>query len=218
MRLPRPLGLLLLCAAALCASAGPLFAGFSSGLSAEDRAACGIRRLSAAQVAALDEYVARDVALAHEGGVTGFSMAFTARLSPAEAAAAGIAALTAGERTDLDRLAARDVAVGPPPEQAFVYSPRAPAAAPVPKGPPANPVLSAIASMEVHGDVSFTVGGGSKGRSFYGTSVDLYATDPTGHFTLGVGLDDYRGRGLFLPPGAYPELDPFVPGPPWLGY
>jgi hypothetical protein len=49
---------------------------------------------------------------------------------------------------------------------------------------------------EIHGDVSFTVGAGSHGSSFYGTSVDLSVTDPTGHFTVAVGFDDYRGKGL----------------------
>ena len=49
---------------------------------------------------------------------------------------------------------------------------------------------------EIHGDVSLTVGGGSHGSSFYGTSFDLNVTDPSGKFTLGVGVRAVSWEGI----------------------
>ena len=183
------------CAAMLLATmARAAEAGFGDGLSAEEKAACGITRLTAAQLAALDGLVGRDVTLARQGGVTGFSSAFLARHSAQERAAAGIGLLSDKERSTLDRLAARAIAMGPPPSQAFTYA--RPAAPP----PPAS-LVSAPLSVEVHGDLSLTVGGGSHGSSFYGTSMDLFVTDPSGKFTIGVGFSEYRGKGFFNPYG-----------------
>ena len=168
------------CAAMLLATmARAAEAGFSDGLSAEEKAACGITRLTAAQLAALDGLVGRDVTLARQGGVTGFSSAFLARHSAQERAAAGIGLLSDKERSTLDRLAARAIAMGPPPSS----------------------LVSAPLSVEVHGDLSLTVGGGSHGSSFYGTSMDLFVTDPSGKFTIGVGFSEYRGKGFFNPYG-----------------
>jgi hypothetical protein len=87
-----------------------------------------------------------------------------------------------------------ETAMGPPPSQAFTYA--RPAAPP----PPAS-LVSAPLSVEVHGDLSLTVGGGSHGSSFYGTSMDLFVTDPSGKFTIGVGFSEYRGKGFFNPYG-----------------
>jgi hypothetical protein len=64
----------------------------------------------------------------------------------------------------------------------------------------------------VHGDLSLTVGAGSHGSSFYGTSLDLFASDPSGKFTIGVGVSDYRGRGLIGP------YCPVFLEPPFMGW
>jgi hypothetical protein len=167
-------------------------ASFTDSLSPDQRAAIGVSTLSRPQAAILDALVAQDVTLAHEGGVTGFSSSFSERHWEKERLASGLDRLTPQQRTALDSLAANAIAMGPPPEQAFTYSPPR-VAQPLP--PPAAAVSPPM-SAEIHGDVSFTVGAGSHGGSFYGTSVDLSVTDPTGHFTVAVGFDEYRGKGL----------------------
>ncbi|HEY5227574.1 MAG TPA: hypothetical protein VIJ19_03480 [Opitutaceae bacterium] len=167
-------------------------ASFADSLSSDQRSAIGISKLSSSQEAILDALVAQDVTLAHEGGVTGFSSSFSERHWDRERLAAGLDRLTPQERAVLDRLAATAIAIGPPPEAAFTYSPPHTSQPP----PPPAAVIAPPMKAEVHGDVSFTVGAGSHGSSFYGTSADFYVTDPTGRFTVGVGFDDYRGKGL----------------------
>ena len=197
---------------------------FIEGLSSEERAAAGTQKLTPAQTAQLDRLVSHDVTLAQQGGVTGFSSDFLARHTQAERTSAGISLLSDKERATLDSLVARAIALGPPPEQPFTYSP--PQAAPPPP-PPAETLVSAPLRAEIHGDVSVTVGGGSHGSSFYGTSLDLNVTDPSGKFTLGVGFDEYRGKGIlplygpFAPYGPYSAYGPIGPayvGPPYWGW
>jgi hypothetical protein len=197
---------------------------FVEGLSAEEGASIGVSKLTPAQVVGLDGLVSHDVTLAQEGGVTGFSSRFVDRHTPAERAAAGIGALDAGERVTLDNLVARAIALGPPPEQPFSYSPPA---KPSPTPAPPETLVSAPLHAEIHGDLSFTVGGGSHGSSFYGTSMDLNVTDPSGRFTIGVGFDQYHGKGyfplfgpyaLYGPYSAYGPVGPGYVGPPYLGW
>jgi hypothetical protein len=182
--------------------------GFSDGLSADEKSACGLAKLTAPQVAALNAMVDRDMNLAHEGGVTGFSSAFTARLSPAQRVLAGLERLTDKERGFLDTMAARTIAMGPPPSQAFAFRASAPVPVPV---PPDETVVSAPPALQVHGDLSFTIGAGGHGSNFYGTAMDVLVTDPSGKFTLGVGVSEYRGRGFFGPYSPF-CLDPPIPG------
>jgi len=183
--------------------------GFCEGLSAEERSASGIARLTPAQVSALNALVGRDVTLAREGGVTAFSTAFSARHSAQERAAAGLDGLTDAQRSTLDRLAARAISLGPPPLQPFLYAP--PPAPPPPA--PRKPWVSALLETQVHGDLSFSFGGGH-GFSAYGGSADIYVTDPTGTFTVGVGVGEYRARGWAGPYGLFcpPYAGPFAPG------
>jgi hypothetical protein len=196
---------------------------FSSGLSQDQRTESGVSKLTANQVAELDRLVAADVASAHEGGVTGFSSTFTARRSPQERADTGIGALTETERRTLDVLAARAIAMGPPPEQMFSYSPPK---AEVPKAPPpkAEAVGLDTPRLEVHGDLSFTVGGSLHGRGFYGTSDDIAVVDAKDGFSLDVGFDDFKGKGLlglYGPFGLYGPNGPYGPnygGPPYFGW
>jgi hypothetical protein len=195
---------------------------FSSGLSQDQRSASGVSRLTASEVAELDRLVAADVASAREGGVTGFSSTFTARRSPRERAATGIGSLTESELKTLDMLAARAIAMGPPPDQMFSYSPpraEAPGAA-----PPKATVDAEAPRLEVHGDLSFTVGGSGHGRSFYGTSDDIAVVDAKDGFSLDVGFEDFKGKGLLGlcgPFGLYGPNGPYGPyygGPPYLGW
>jgi hypothetical protein len=209
----------LLCAALLAAALGQASGmGFTSGLSAPERDAAGLTRLSSAQAAVLDALVDRDVTLAHEGGVTGFSAGFLERHSAAERDAAGIGPLNDAERQQLDRLAARAIAIGPPPDAGFRYAPP-PTPAPKAAAPATDVVLSE--KLQVHGDVSVTVGGGAHGQSFYGTSADVFVTDPSHGFTVGVGFSEFRGKGLLELCGPYGPLSPYAPlaqGPPYPGW
>jgi len=181
--------------------------GFCEGLSAQEKAACGITRLTPAQARALNALVDHDVVLARQGGVTGFSTPFSARHSQKERQAAGVDGLTGTERSALDSLAARAISMGPAPMETFSYAPQPPPA-------PPESLVPAPRAAEVHGDLSFTVGGGSHGRGFYGGSADLFVTDPTGTFTVGVGVSEYRGRGWAGPYGLLctPYEGPFPPG------
>jgi hypothetical protein len=196
---------------------------FVEGLTSEERVAVGAQKLTPAQAASLDALVSHDVTIAREGGVTGFSSAFLDRHTPAERAAAGASVLTSAERVALDALVARAIALGPPPDQAYSYSPPA---KPTPPPAPAETLVSTPLRAELHGDVSVTVGGGSHGSSFYGTAFDLSVTDPSGKFTLAVGYDQYRGKGFFPlvgpyeygPYSAYGPIGPAYVGPPYWGW
>jgi len=198
------------CAAFLLASLAR--AAFSDGLSAEERAQCGLPALTAPQIATLDSLVEREVTLAHQGGVSGFSSTFTSRRTAKERTDAGIDRLSPKQQLALDSFAARAIADGPSPTQMFAY---APVALPAPAPPPV--LVSAPMGLAVHGEVSFTIGGGSHGSSFYGAGMDVFVTDPTGHFTLGVGLAEVRGKGFLGGCGPF-DLGPPDIGPPLRDY
>jgi hypothetical protein len=190
------------------AAAGAAETQFSAGLSPQERAASGISRLKPVQVAALDGLVVHDVTLARQGAVTGFSSEFTARHTSKELSAAGIDRLSVGERARLDVLAARAIASPPPPSDTFTYQPPAPAPGMV------DVQVSTPPKLQIHGDLSVIVGGGSHGSSFYGTSEDLFVSDPSGKFTVGVGFSEFHGKGLIGPYGPYCLIpyDPLLGG------
>jgi len=180
---------------------------FTGGLSDAERTSAGLLKLKPAQIAFLNALVQRDVTSAHQGGVTGFASSFSARHTPEERVASGIDGLTEEERSALDALAAKAIAYGPPPSEAFSYS-KDPA--PV----PSEVLVSTPLKPEVHGDVGISVGAGGHGSSFYGTSADLFVTDPSGAFTLGVGISSYHVRGFGGGYGPYCLIPdgPILPG------
>jgi hypothetical protein len=182
-------------------------AKFINDLSPQEKADVGVAKLTPSQAGALDGLVAHDARLARQGGVTGFSSTFLARLSPSQRDSAGIDRLSEKEQAALNTFVARTIALGPPPDQAYTYSPPE---KPSPPPPPPPTLVSTPLHAEVHGDVSFTVGGGSHGSSFYGTSTDLNVTDPTGKFTVGIGFEQFRGKGLI---GLYGPNSPYYYGP-----
>jgi len=194
---------------------------FTAGLSPSEIAAAGITKLSPAQADALNALVARDVTLAHEGGVTGFSTGFLERHSEKERASTGISILNDTERQNLDRFVAAAVSIGPAPDEGFRY---APPPSPTPKPAVIETEVLLPQKLQVHGDVSITVGGGSHGQSFYGTSEDFYVTDPNHGFTVGVSFSEFRGKRLLDlcgPNGAYGPYGPYSPliqGPPYSGW
>jgi hypothetical protein len=202
-------------AAALCQASA---LSFTAGLSPSEVTAAGIPKLSPAQADALNALVARDVTLAHEGGVTGFSTGFLERHSEKERASAGISQLNDTERRNLDRFVAAAISIGPPPDEGFRY---APPPSPTPKPAVTETEVVLPQKLQVHGDVSLTVGGGGHGQSFYGTSADVYVTDPNHGFTVGVSFSEFRGKGLLDlcgPYGPYGPYSPLVQGPPYLGW
>ena len=169
---------------------------FLPALSDSDAKAAGLTHLSAAQKAALERLAERDITLAREGAVTAFSGGFTARRSDEELKTSGIDTLSRDERENLDALVARAIADHPMTYQAqAVTAPAKPAVA----APAAQTWSLPPPKWEIHGDVSMTVGVGSHGSSFYGGGFDVFATDPSGKLTLGVGVSEYRGKGYFLP-------------------
>ncbi len=174
-------------------------------LSKEQASALESSRLTQPQVAALDALVARDVTLARQGGVTGFAVGFSARHTAKELSQAGVDRLSDAGRSTLDRLVSQAIAVGPSPVQAFTYDRPAPTA-------PVKEIDVTPPHMEVHGDVSLTVGGGGHGSSFYGTSMDVVAIDPSGRFTVGVGFSDFHSKGILTP------CLPYYGGPAYPGW
>jgi hypothetical protein len=195
-------GAALLVATVMAAAETP----FSEGLSPQERGASGVARLTPAERATLDGLVGRDVILARQGGVTGFSSTFAARRTPKERIAAGMDRLSEAERSNLDAFAARAIASPPPPSDTFAYEPR-----PAPPGME-EVLVTAPPKLQVHGDLSVTVGGGGHGSSFFGTSEDLFVTDPSGRFTVGIGFSEFKGKGFFGPYGLY---NPVLCGPPF---
>ena len=173
-------------------------------MSPADRASSGISHLTAGQQAALARYANRDITLAREGDVTGFSGSFSERRSDQERKEAGIDTLTRKERDNLDALVATAIADHPLRFQA--------AAAPAAPATPSPSIILTPPKMEVHGDLTLMAGAGSGGRSFYGTAMDVAMTDPSGKFTLAVGYSVIRSKGyppcLFDPAAGYPPLLP----------
>jgi hypothetical protein len=127
--------------------------GFTSTLSTEQQASCGVAVLTEAERDALNELVAAEVALARQGGTAGFTGTFSSRRSANARAAAGIDRLSADEVAELDRLVAALIATGPHQR----YTPRR----------FTESVSKPQDRLEIHGEVSFTYGWGSCCRSWW---------------------------------------------------
>ena len=184
---------LVACAPALALAGQPDFVG---SLSDADAKACGLAHLTTAQKAEIDRLAMRDITLAREGGVSAFSASFVSRRSDTERMASGITSLNQTERDNLDAAVASAIAYHP-----MTYQAQAAATAPAPKAAPVAQTWSLPPpKWDIHGDVSLTIGGGSHGSSFYGAGMDVYATDPSGRFTLGVGVAEFHAKGYYLPP------------------
>lgn len=131
--------------------------GFTATLSAEQRAATGVALLTDDERSELNAIVAAEVALARQGDVAGFAGTFSSRRSDEERAAAGLAKLSPEEIAELDRLVAALIAAGP-------TVTNAPGRVMVSEGTQRD-------RLEVHGEVSYTMGWASGGRSFQGGSM-----------------------------------------------
>jgi hypothetical protein len=186
---------------------GKARAAFSDDLSDQDRSASGLGRLTSAQVAKVNKLVANDLDLAREGAVTAFATPFSRRHAK-EISATGFDRLTAAQILELDKLVAFTLA-HPVPELPHFHPHSAAAVSAAPPANPTPPLQLAEPPWQVHGDITLAVGGG-KGGSFFGSSLDLFVTDPSGRFTAAISLSEFRGKG-WSNPCFYPPLSPWAP-------
>ena len=168
---------------------------FTANLSAENRTASGVAKLTEAQCGALDQQVQREVATARQGDTVAFATSFTHRRTPQQRVDAGLDHLMTPELNQLDRLVAVAVADRPPPT--------GPASAANITTPPSssNWVEITPRKMEVHGEMALTFVSAGSGRNGYGASVVTTATDPSGKFSVTVGISQFYGKGLRFPYG-----------------
>ena len=130
---------------------------FAAQLASADRTAAGLHHLSAAQLAALDAQVARELTVARQGDVVAFSRSFLSRRTADQVAAAGLAALTPPERTALDAFVARAVAQRPAPVVATLAA----------KAKAADNVVETVTDKpRLQGEVTLTVGEGKDARRY----------------------------------------------------
>ncbi|HEY4299440.1 MAG TPA: hypothetical protein VGM73_01120 [Candidatus Didemnitutus sp.] len=166
---------------------------FTRGLSGDDVEAAGLTKLTADQVTFLNSVVGREVDLARAGGVTGFAGTFSSRRTAVERTRAGLDLLTDAERARLDLLVAQAIVAGP--------------VVTALDGPRKNRVVALVDRLQIHGEVSLTFGSSGHGRNFYGTSFFTTITDPATNLTIGIGFDQYHGKGLpycdYLPAAEY---------------
>lgn len=159
--------------------------GFTATLTAEQQRATGVASLTDDERAELNAIVASELALARQGDVAGFARSFSSRRSDEERAAAGLANLSAAELAELDRLIAALIAAGP-----------------TLKNMPRRVTVSEGKQrdrLEVHGEMSYTIGGGSGGRSFQGGSMTTTIFDRKTGSSISLTYGRYEGD-LF---GAY---------------
>jgi hypothetical protein len=177
---------ILIAASATCLHAADT--AFTSALPAWAKNADGLNKLTAEQLKALNDTVARDISLAQQGDTVAFANSFSARRTDAQRATLGLNQLSFEQINHLND----DVA------HAIAYRPQL-SVAPVPANPSHLVDAGAVASFkrpwETHGELSLTVGGSKRG-TFYGGSAAIETTDPSGKFTLGVAVSQYRGKGL----------------------
>jgi hypothetical protein len=154
---------------------------YTDGLAPEAQIAAGLRRVSPAQLSALNDLIGRELALARAGDVRGFAGTFSGRRTAAERAAAGLDLLTEAERGRIDALVVTLLASPPAtfwPSQ--TASPRDRGVEPVRERP------------RIHGSVTAMYGWGSGGYSTYGGSLSTHYYDPVRKFSAAVEISDYR--------------------------
>jgi hypothetical protein len=170
---------------------------FISTLSAENKAASGVERLSEEQIAALNAQIAREIAVARQGATVAFATSFTHRRTPQQRTEAGLDRLMTPELARLDTLVATAVANG--------AKPASPATdALVTTSSPSTYVESIPRHAEVHGEVTLAYVSGSGGAHGYGASMVTTVTDPSGKYSLTFGFSQFYGKGFHHYPGEYP--------------
>lgn len=179
--------------AAAPVSATSIMGRFSKSLKPADVKACGIDRLSKDQIAALDDLIQRQDAVA--ASATAPLPPFSKRLTAEEYRAAGMDRLTEAEVVRIDDLVMLR-------EKEFFAAARR--AVPAPGPVPASPETSVVASgptPELHGSVTVGMGWGSGGTSDRFGAVESTYTDPAHGFSIDVGVAEgsEKGRGILAP-------------------
>jgi len=164
---------------------------FTDTLLTVERDAIGLAKLEPDEVNALNDQVEREVKLARQGNIKGFAVPFTQRRKPTQRTAAGLSRLTETELKALDEAISKTVAL---PTIIVPSSSMRPRREGVVDTAPLKP--------KVHGEVSFTVGMGSGGSSFYGGSMTVVHEDPRG-FTAAIQISQYRGKGFYYADDTY---------------
>ncbi len=175
---------------------------FSATLTPEQRTGAGLTQLTDDNVAVIDGLVRQDLAASKfkNNGVdhTRFSQRRTAH----ELVIAGLDHLTTSQLAQLDALV-RNRINGPEPElAATTLSTSSGVAGSNLKG------VKYVRPLEIHGEISYTVGG-SKAGSFQGGGMVLTYDDPDHRYSVLVGYSEYRGKGL--PYCFYPGGGPYRP-------
>ena len=167
--------------------------GFTATLSSENKTASGIAKLTEPQCAALDQQVQREIATARQGDTVAFATSFTHRRTPQQRVEAGLDHLMTPELNQLDRLVAVAVANRPVPTESLA------AASTITTPPSSNWGEITPRKMEIHGEMSLTYVSAGSGRNGYGASMITTATDPSGKFSITVGVSQFYGKGLYHP-------------------
>lgn len=181
---------LLACASVLGAATG----GFSSTLSADERKAAGIDRLTADETAAFDALVAGDIAQARQAKSSTIAGSLPSRHPAERLHAAGLDRLSAAQLATLDAFIAESLL-----------------ARPAPRARPrlgSDDVIVEKRKLEVHGGFSFTYGWAGGGRNFRDTSAWTSVYDPDTGLGIAVGLGHFSGDVL----SPYEGYDPYYDG------
>lgn len=158
---------------------------FTESLANEEQSGAGLAKLSAKQIAELNVQITRELKLARQGDVRGFSTSFSQRRTPAQREAAGLNLLTAAELKVLDEVIARTMA-----------RPSLPGT--VARVTSIDSIETTRIKPQVHGEVSLTYGMASGGRSFYGGSMAMSVEDPQTGLSAAIQYSQFRGDGLLF--------------------
>jgi len=166
---------------------------FTDTLLQSEKAAIGLEKLSPAEVNDLNVQIDRELTLARQGNVKGFSIPFTQRRKPAQRVSGGLSRLSEAEQRALDDAIARTMAV-----PTVLSLP--------PKFTRTNPVETVAPRSRIHGEFTFTYGWTSGGGSLYGGSMTMIYQDPNRPLTAAIRYSTYRGDGLYGY-GPYENVD-----------
>jgi hypothetical protein len=180
--LPRLLMTIVTCVL-LAASASAATGGFSATLSHDQQVGAGLPTLTAAQRAALDRIVAKELAQLRSGTVEELVGTFMSRRSEEEINDAGLDALSPQQLTALNQLAASALSSRPQPRE----RPRL----------RDSDVISAKRKPQIHGEVSFAYGWGSGGREMRAGSLWVEHYDPERRLGIAVGISQFEGDGFY---------------------
>ena len=158
---------------------------FTESLASAERSSAGLAKLSAKQIEELNKQITKELKIARQGDVRGFSTSFSQRRTATQRKAAGLDLLTETELKVLDDVIARTMA-----------QPSLPGT--VARVTSIDSIETTRIKPQVHGSVSMTYGMASGGRSFYGGSMAMSVDDPNTGLSAAVQISQFRGDGLFF--------------------